>query len=107
LASTGSKTIEGHGLVGVTVSADGQKDVRLYFDPQTHLLGAVERPGFDDQGKPADHLEVYSDYREANGLKFPTKTTIKQNGKRYVESETTEFKPLERADPREFQVNPS
>jgi hypothetical protein len=107
LAPAGSKTIDGQSLNGVIVTADGQKEVRLYFDPRTHLLTAVERPGYDDQGKPADHVETYSSYREANGLKYPTKTTIKQNGKRYVESETVEFKPLERVDTREFQVNPS
>jgi hypothetical protein len=88
------------------VSAEGHKDVRLYFDRQTNLLVAIERPGFDDLGKPAEHWEYFSDFREANGLKYPTKTLIKQNGKRYLESETTEFKPLEKVDSREFQINP-
>ena len=56
-------------------------------------------------GKPVEHTEVYSAYREANGLKYPTKTLVKQNGKRYLESETAEFKPLEKVDPREFALS--
>jgi hypothetical protein len=106
LALAEDKTFEGKPAVGVIVSAEGSKDVRLYFDRQTNLLLAIERMGFDEQGKPAEHLDLFSDYREANGLKYPTRTLVKQNGKRYLESETTEFKPLERVDSREFQINP-
>jgi hypothetical protein len=106
LAPADEKTIEGKPADGLTVSAEGHKDIRLYFDRQTNLLVAIERPGFDDLGKPAEHWEYFSDFRDANGLKYPTKTLIKQNGKRYLESETTEFKPLEKVDSREFQINP-
>jgi hypothetical protein len=106
VATGGDTTIEGQPTVGVIVSSDGQKDVRLYFDRQSNLLAAVERPGFDAVGKPVEHLEVYSGYREANGLKYPTKTLVRQDGKRYLESETVEFKPLERVDPKEFQLAP-
>ena len=107
LAAAGGKDIEGKPAVGVAVSADGHKDVRLYFDRQSDLLVAVERPGFDALGKPIEHVEIYGGYRDANGLKYPSKTLIKQGGKRYLESETVEFKPLEKSDPREFQLNPS
>jgi len=106
LASAGEKEFDKHPSAGITVSSDGQKDVRLYFDKDTNLLAAVERPGFDDRGRPVEHAETYSSYREASGLKFPAKALIKQNGKRYVESETTEFTPLPKVDPREFQIVP-
>ncbi len=107
LAPAGEKTIEGKAAEGVTVSSEGHKDVKLYFDRQTNLLIAIERPGFDDQGKPSERLDYFSDYREANGLKFPVRTIIKQNGKRYLDIETTDFKPLEKVDSREFQIVPS
>jgi hypothetical protein len=107
LAAAGEKAIDGRPTAGVRVSSDGQKDVRLYFDRGTGLLAAVERPGFDAQGKPTDQLEVYSDYRGTGGLKHPGKTVILQSGKPYVESETVEFQPLEKVDPKEFTANPS
>jgi hypothetical protein len=107
LAAAGEKAIDGRPTTGVRVSSDGQKDVRLYFDRGTGLLAAVERPGFDAQGKPTDQLEVYSDYRETGGLKHPGKTVILQSGKSYIESETVEFQPLEKVDPKEFTANPS
>jgi hypothetical protein len=107
LAPADGIVVDGRPTVGVTVSSEGHKDVRLYFDRETNLLAAVERSGFDAQGKPADNTEIYSGYRETNGLKYPTKVVIKQNGKRYLESETLDFKPLERVDPKEFRLNPS
>jgi hypothetical protein len=107
LAAAGEKPISSQPAVGVIVSSEGHKDVRLYFDPRTNLLVAVERPGYDDLGKPVDQLEIYGGYREADGLRYSTKTLIKQNGKRYLDSETIEFKPLEKVDSKEFQINPS
>jgi hypothetical protein len=106
LSDAGQKAIEGQPAIGVIVSSEGYKDVRLYFDSKTHLLVAMERPGYDDQGKAVEHMEVYGGYREGNGLKYSTKTLIKQNGKRYLESETLDFKPLEKVDSKEFQINP-
>ena len=104
--ATGEKKIEGQPALGVKVSSDGHKDVRLYFDKLTNLLIAVERNGFDSEAKPVEQTDIYGSYREANGLKYPTKTLIKQNGKQYLESETIEFKPLEKVDSREFQPHP-
>jgi hypothetical protein len=104
LAVAEEKSIDGKPAVGVTVSAEEHKDVRLYFDKQTNLLVGLLRMGHDDQGKPAELFDVYSDFREANGIKYPTKTVVKENGNRYLESETTEFKPLEKVDGREFQI---
>jgi hypothetical protein len=106
LASVGEKTIDGRPTVGVKVSSEGNKDVRLYFDRGTGLLAAVERPGFDARGKPVDQLETYSDYRETGGLKHPGKAVIRQNCQRYIESETLEYQPLEKVDPKEFSNTP-
>jgi hypothetical protein len=106
LAEVGEKAIDGRPAVGVKVSSEGHKDVRLYFDRGNHLLVAVERPGSDALGKPVTVLEVYSDYREAGGLKYPGKTVMQQNGQRYIESETVEFQPLEKVDPKEFTDTP-
>jgi hypothetical protein len=106
LAATPEKTVDGQQVDGVIVSSSGRKDVRLYFDRKTHLLAAVERPGFDAVGKPVEHQEIYSGYQEANGLKYPTKTVVKQNGNPYLQSETIEFKPLEKIDAKEFQPTP-
>jgi hypothetical protein len=106
LATADEKEFDKRLAAGITVSSDAHKDVRLYFDKETNLLAAVERPGFDDRGRAVEHVEIYSGYREASGLKYPGNTLIKQNGKRYVESETTEFTPLPKVDPREFQIGP-
>jgi hypothetical protein len=102
LAELDEKTVDGKTAVGIKVSSEGARDVSLYFDKNNSLLVLVERPGFDAAGKAVTQQEFYSNFREANGLKYPTKTVIRQNDQRYLESETTEFKPLERVDAREF-----
>jgi len=107
LAAAGEKSIDGQSAIGVAVTSDGHKEVRMYFDKKSGLLIAIERVGHNAQGKAVDQSESYSGYREANGLKYPTKTLVKQGGKKYLESEVTEFKPLEKVDPKEFSVNPS
>lgn len=107
LAAAGEKSIDGQSAVGIAVTSDGHKEVRLFFDKQTGLLIALERLGHNAQGRAVDQSEFYSGYREASGLKYPTKTLVKQGGKKYLESEITEFKPLEKVDLKEFSVNPS
>ncbi len=102
LSALGEKSVEGQTAVGVRVAAEGHKDVSLYFDKQSGLLVMLERPGFDAQGKPADVQEYYRDYRDAAGLKYPGKTAVHHNGKRYLESETVEFQPLERVNVKEL-----
>jgi hypothetical protein len=102
LKALGEKAVEGKPAAGVRVSSEGQRDVSLYFDKDSGLLVMVERPGFDALGKPTQQQEYYSNYREASGLKYPTKTLVRQNGKKYIESDVTEYKPLERVDSREF-----
>ncbi len=106
LASAGEKTQDGRKLLGVRVSHPGQKDVTLYFDAETHLLAALERPGFDANGKSVEQQDQYSDYRTAGGLKYAGKTRITQFGKPVLQSEVTEFTPLERVEPRELAIGP-
>jgi hypothetical protein len=104
LAAAGEKQIAGKTAVGVKVTAPGAREVRLFFDKATDLLLAQERPSFDAAGKPVEQQEIFSDYREAEGMKYPGSTVIMQNGQRYIVSEVVSFKPLQKVESREFTI---
>jgi hypothetical protein len=104
LKAIGEKTIEGKRVTAVRVSRGGFQDVTLYFDPTTHLLHSLERPGIDAKGEKVDQQEVYLEFKEAGGIKYPSKTKVKQNGQFVLESEVVEFVPLERVDAKVFAI---
>jgi hypothetical protein len=104
LAMAGEKQIAGKTAVGVKVTAEGAREVRLYFDKATDLLLAQERHSFDAAGKPTEQQEIFSDYREAEGLKYPAHTAVMQNGERYIVSEVVSIKLLQKVDSREFTI---
>lgn len=92
-------------LRGVKVSAPGQKDVTLYFDPQTHLLMRVRRTEpHPVTNKDALQEEIYSDYKDTpQGLKYPAKSVILLGNQKYIESTTGEYTPMDTVEASEFQ----
>jgi hypothetical protein len=104
LATAAEKQIGGKSAVGVKVTAVGAREVRLYFEKGTDLLLAQERHSFDATGKPVEQQEIYSDYREAEGIKYPAHTAVMQNGERYIVSEVTSIKLFPKMDSREFTI---
>ncbi|HLN27672.1 MAG TPA: hypothetical protein VK395_08000 [Gemmataceae bacterium] len=85
-------------LVGVKVSSKGNKDVSLYFDKDTGLLVKAAYKGYNASGEEGNQEAIFSDYKEFDGLKEPTKITIKHNGDKYNEIETTELQHHEKLD---------
>ena len=44
----------------------------------------------------------YSDYKEVDGIKRAMKTKILRDGKKFLEMETSDFKPVEKLDDKVF-----
>ena len=87
--------------IGIQVSQADHRDVALYFDRVTGLLvKKVLRP----HAGGADSLqeEIFSDFKDVEGLKRPTRVRILINGVPHVEADirVTEFR--ERIDDKEF-----
>lgn len=102
LAAAPVRKFDGKELLGVKASQPGFKDLLLYFDPETSLLKMLERKGHDASGQSVTVQEVFSDYRDIEGVKHPAKTLIRHDGQRYISTETTKYEPLQRADPKEL-----
>jgi hypothetical protein len=85
--------------VGVRVSRKGRRDIDLFFDKDTGLRTASRYKVIDDlSGLEADEENLYADYKEFDGVKHPMKLTIKRNGKTFLETQVTDFKPADKLD---------
>jgi hypothetical protein len=92
LTALGESTINGKAALGVKVASAGQKDISLYFDKSSGLLIKLTRPGTDPLKKQAvTQDEYYSDYKEFDGVKMPTKMLVNQDGKKSMTVELNEI----------------
>jgi hypothetical protein len=98
----GDMKIEGRDTVGVRVTCKGQKDMNLYYDKETGLLAKTEWQVKDTDGLVGGgevQQEAWvSDYKEFNGIKLPTKSVVKWAGKKYVESESSDYQLVEKLE---------
>jgi outer membrane lipoprotein-sorting protein len=88
--------------VGVKVSHKKHQDVNLFFDKKTGLLVKSESRVKDDSGKEVTEEILYSDFKEVEGIKRPTKIAIKRDGNEFLDGETTDYKLVEKLDDSEF-----
>jgi hypothetical protein len=101
LTALGACKVQGKPAWGVKVSCPEHRDVSLYFDRGSGLL--VKRDSRPHAGG-ADSVqeEIYSDFKDVNGLKRPTRIVVLLNGVKHAEAviRSTEFP--DRVDDKEF-----
>jgi zinc protease len=86
----GEEEIDGKKMPGVMVkSVFG--DVKLYFDPQTHLLAVARYESATSKGA-VDSEQHWSDYRAIDGRQFAFATTVYRDGQKYMESMVQDLK---------------
>lgn len=103
LTSLGEMEVDKKPAVGVRISRKGQRDLSLYLDKESGLPVRLERLVLDEaSGKEVMQEEVYSDYKEIEGVKQSLKMLIKREGKIYVDGQATEFKVENHLDDSAF-----
>jgi hypothetical protein len=105
LAPLGESKVGDKEAIGLKVSRKDHRDINLYFDKKTSLLVKREATIKDmmNGGKEVAEEVLYDDYKEKDGVKYPAKVVVNRDGKKYVESETTEYKPAEKIDDKTFE----
>jgi hypothetical protein len=100
LAPLGDNKVGDRPVVGIKVSHKGHRDVNLFFDKDTHLLLKAEAQIKDVMAGGQEMMQetIYSNYKDSEGIKVPTKLLIKRDGKDFVDGEATEFKAHEKLD---------
>ncbi len=88
----GPTEVEGKKVEAVAVRDEGRHyQVKLYIDPQTYLPAGKSYMAAL-MGAPGEIDEIYSDWREVNGLKWPYKTVLNRSGKKFGETTVSEIK---------------
>ncbi len=90
-------------FVGVRVSCTGERDVKLYFDAGTGLLAKIERRVLDDAGtKELVQEEIFSDYKDIDGVPTATKQLWRRDGKKTLEMTFTDVRYPDHLDAAAF-----
>ena len=88
--------------VGVRVTGRGRKEMRLYFDKEYGLLVRAENRLDDGRGKEIRQHFFFGDFKEVGGYKRFTKVRAYREGKKIMEAELLDAKPLDKVDETEF-----
>jgi hypothetical protein len=88
--------------VVVKVTHKEHGPVSLFFDAEKAWLLKAEF-GVKRANTEVVQEILYDDYQDADGLKRPRKTTVRRDRKVLVEAEVTDFKPLDKPDPKRFE----
>ncbi len=98
----GEQKVGGKDAIGVKVTPPDGKEFTLYFDKESGLPVRMVAKVLDFQGNEYTQETTFSDYKEMGGIKKATKTESKRDGAKLLEVQITEFKVLDKADPKEF-----
>src|SRR5262249_4827388 len=104
LAPLGESKVGDQDVIGIRVSSAGHRDVSLYFDKNTSLLVKAETkakdPAMGDQ--EFNQETIYSDFKEVDGLKYPSKMVVKRDGMDFVNGDVIEWAASEKLDDNNF-----
>jgi hypothetical protein len=87
--------------VGVKAVRTGHADVKLWFDKESHLLVRMQRRA-EEAGIKIDKELQFSDYKEFDGVKLPTKQVETIEGKKFSELTSASYKLLKKIDEGTF-----
>jgi outer membrane lipoprotein-sorting protein len=87
---------------GVSVTAKDHKEIKLYFDKDSHLLIKREMQSNDGMGNDVKQESFYSDYKEIDGIKQPMKLLVKRDGEPFLDGTVSEFKVLDKVEAKDF-----
>src|SRR5262249_61665867 len=97
LPSLGECAVGAGPAAGIKVSHKARREVNLYFDRESALLLKSETR-IKEAGTEVTQEVLYTDSRQIEGARRPTRITVKRDNKLLVEEEILEYRPLERPD---------
>jgi hypothetical protein len=88
--------------VVLKVTGPDGKDFQLFFDKESGLPVKMTATVAGRQGAESAQETTYANYKDFDGIKRATKVETKRNGKKYLDAEISDFKILEKVDPKTF-----
>ena len=88
--------------VGIKVTGPDGKDFKLYFDKDSGLPVKLVAKVIGFMGEEFTQETTFGTYKDFNGIKVATKIQNKRDGEKFLEQEITEFKLVDKVDPKTF-----
>jgi hypothetical protein len=88
--------------VALKVTPPDGKEFTLYFDKESGLPVKLVAKVVGFGGEEFTQETTYKDYKDFDGIKKATKVQSKRDGEDFIKSEVTEFKVLDKVDPKTF-----
>lgn len=98
--------VDDRAAVGVKVSHEGHRDVKLFFDKESGVLVKIESMVISQElgGKQVVQEVVVKKYQEVDGAKAPAKVVVHRDGKLFVEAEMYDFNAAGKLDDGVFAM---
>ncbi len=93
--------VGGQPAQGVLVRQEAHRDVRLYFDPETHRLLKMETP-INENGKDVSQETLFEDYVQAEGVWRARRLRIRWDGADRALREMSDIRSTDQADEGAF-----
>jgi hypothetical protein len=102
VAVAGEEKIDDKPALGIKVMAPDGKDFTLFFDKESGLPVKMVAKVTLFRGQEVKLETTFGNYKEFNGIKKATELKTKRDGEKFRELEITEFKVLDKVDPKTF-----
>lgn len=95
--------VNGAKASAVTASAEGIKDITLYFDQATGRLVRTTRQGLSPEEKTVTEEASMSDFKNVSGMLIPMSVEVTHDGKKFMTVEISAAKVMESTDAKQFE----
>lgn len=98
----GEETVAGKSAVGIKAVGPEGKEFSLFFDKESGLPVKLVAKVMGFGGNEFTQETTFGDYKEMGGIKKATKIQATRDGEKFLDQHITEFKILNKVDPKTF-----
>jgi hypothetical protein len=104
--TVGEEKVGGKPAVGLKVTPPDKKEFTIYFDKESGLpvKMVAKVVGWEDHDEFVRET-IFADYKEFDGITKATRIESYHGGRKIGEEQITEFKVLDKVDPKTFDVS--
>jgi hypothetical protein len=103
LEAAEEKAVVGRLAVGLKITPPDGKDFTMFFDKESGLPVQLVAKVVGFMGEEFTQETTFADYKKFAGIKKATKVSSTRDGEKFIESQITEFKVLDKVDPKTFE----
>jgi hypothetical protein len=100
--ATGEEKVGDKPAAVVKITGPEGKDFKLFFDKESGLPVKLVATVMGFDGNEFTQETTFENYKDFDGIKRATKIESKRDGEKFVSTEVTEFKLLDKVDPETF-----